>query len=471
MKPFEVKILPKEKRIKTFSEIAQGFPKKACADEAGRCPQCEDAPCNRGCPLGIDVRGFVALLRDGKPSEALMKIQEANPFPSICGRVCRAPCEEACVLTEKEEAIGIRALERYAADNGKTKAAPKNKPAAGLNAKKIAIIGSGPAGMTAAYELAHLGYSVTIFEAHDTPGGILRYGIPEFRLPKRILETELTNLKALGVDIKTNVLVGRSTTLDEIFKQGFQAVLLAVGAGTPRFLDIPGTSLGGVYYAPEFLRRISDLAGNFAQLEEHFYLGAKVAVLGDDHAALDCARICARLGRKAALIFGETEDDTNIYWKEKQEAKEEGIQFESLNKPLEILSTDEGFVAGLKCVRLDFADSAMVTAAAGHDSGHGLTDESLSQWHLKIVEGSEFVIEADTVIIASGGCANPLLRRFSDHLKITEDGRLWISEMTGMTSLSRVFAAGEATSGAGSIVDAMASGKKAAGHIDRFLRR
>ena len=457
MKPFEVKVLSKEKRIKTFNELSLGFSKKACLDEAARCTQCADAVCNRGCPLGVDVRGFVALLRDGKPGEALAKIKEENPFPSICGRVCRAPCEEACVLTAEEAAIGIRALERFAADNGKLKPAANKSPAA-ARTKKIATIGSGPAGLTAAHELASLGYAVTIFESHDLPGGILRYGIPEFRIPKRILEVEIANLKALGVEIKTSVLVGRSSTLDEIFKQGFQAVLLAVGSGTPRFLDIPGTNLGGVYYAQEFLRRVSDVE-NLNELDQNFYFGAKVAVLGDNHAALDCARICRRFGRRAGLIFSETEDDIDIYWKEKKEAKEEGIQFESLIKPLEILATDDNLVAGLKCARLDFAD---IAEAAG---------PSPAQWQLKVVEGSEFVIEADTVIIAQGGRANPLLHRLSDHLKITDDGCIWISEMTGMTSLSRVFAAGDVATGAGSIVDAMASGKKAAAHIDQFFRR
>ena len=409
----------------------------------------------RGCPLGIDIPGFIRLLREGDPRAALEKIKEQNSLPAICGRVCTAPCEEACILSEDNAPIGIRALERFVADYGKSKSGPKKWSA--QNNKKVAIIGSGPTGLSAAATLAKLGYPVTIFEVQDLPGGALRYGIPNFRLPKSILDSEIEEIKSCGVEIKTNVLIGQTVTLEDLFKQGYQAALLALGAGAPQFVDLPGTSLGGVYYDNEFLLRINELKENdLSKLTSSFYLGGRVAVIGSNFSALDCARICMRLQRQVTMVFHHTEDDMEVHRQEKEYAKEEGIQLESLAQPLEILSNDSNFVAGLKCVRMDFAD-ANPTGQSGH-------------WEIKAVEGSEFVVDADTVIIAMGQKTNSLISRLFSKVRIDERGLIWTDPATGLTSMPRVFAGGNVAAGAGPVVDAIAAGKKAAENMHRYLR-
>lgn len=408
----------------------------------------------RGCPLGINIPGFIRSLREGDAGAALVKIREENWLPLICGRICTAPCEAACVLTEEGAPIGIRALERYAADFGKLRLS--RQPAFVRQGKRIAVVGAGPAGLTAAAGLAAKGYQPTVFESLDKPGGILRYGIPEFRIPKKVLDTEMEHIKALGVGIQTNCHIGQTIGFDELFAKGFAAVLLATGAGIPKFMEIHGTSLGGVYYGEEFLMRLNfRKAALFTPQHLNFFLGQRVAVIGSGNTALDCARAALRLGRQVSLIFRGTEEDMRVRPEERAYGKQEGIHFESLVRPVEILGNEQDFVRGLKCVRLDFADT-----------------EATGDWQLIPVPDSEFVLDTETVIIAAGHQPNALVgnAEVRSLLKLNEDGTIWFDAQSGLTSMPKVFACGNVVSNAGAVVEAMASGKKAAEYIDHYLK-
>lgn len=422
-------------------------------EEARRCPQCVDPLCTKGCPLGIDIPRFIRSLREEKLNDAYEKIREKNCFPSICGRICSAPCEAACILNEEgAPPIGIRALERYAADFGKSKITRRNQPF--LGGKKIAVVGSGPAGLTAASELAQRGYQVTVFESFDKPGGILRYGIPEFRIPKRVLDNEINEIRALGVKIEVNFLIGHTVTLDELIHQDFAAVLLATGAGIPKFMDIPGVSLGGVYYGEEFLMRVNRAKGPlFLRRLDKLPVGKRIAVIGSGNTALDCARTGVRLGREVTLIFRRTEEDMRVKREERIYAHEEGIRFEPMVKPVEILADPSRFVGGLKCVRMDFADA----------DGSG-------EWKLVQVSDSEFILDADTVVIAVGHNPNSLVGKNVSHLKVNQDGTFKVDEKSGQTTVPKVFAAGNVRTNASSLIDALASGKKVAEEMDAHLK-
>ena len=332
-------IQPKEKRIRNNAEASSGISKKSCLQEAQRCPQCTEPVCNSGCPLGIDIPAFIRLLREGNAPAALQKIKEQNEFPSICGRVCLAPCESACVFAKEDAPIGIRALERYAADHGRA-ALGAGRKAHKPTGKKIAIIGSGPAGLTAAAQLARRGFQVTIFESLPLAGGVLRYGIPEFRLPREILETELQDLKNSGIEIRTNTHIGQTISLSELSKQGFSATLLTIGGGAPKFSDLPGTQFAGVYYAPELLIPFNLSSLSAAKKQLPFPLGRKVIVVGTSSAALDVARVCRRLEREVTCVLPMTEEDLNAYPADLIQAREEGVEIESLTTPLEILGSD-----------------------------------------------------------------------------------------------------------------------------------
>ena len=369
----------------------------------------------------------------------------------MCGRICSAPCEIACILNPEESAIGIRALERYASDSGRPQSSIKRNIPQG---KRVAIVGSGPAGLTAAAELAKKGFQVTIFESMDQPGGVLRYGIPEFRIPKKILDAEINDIKALGVEVKTNFFVGQTATFEELFEKGFSAILLAMGAGVPQFMELPGTHLGGVYYGEEFLMRVNLTKMNmFTRGQPNFFVGNKVVVIGSGNTALDCARAARRFGRDVTLMFRRSEGEMRVRKEELEFGKEEGIKIEPLARPLQILEGREGFVGGLKCVRMDYADS-----------------EGKNGWELVAVPDSEFTLEAETVIMAIGHRPNTVLSRKIPGLKLKSDETLQVDEQTGLTSLSKVFAAGNVVTNAGPVVDAMAAGKRIAGKIDQFLK-
>jgi len=387
--------------------------------------------CSRGCPLGIDVRGFIRLLREGNAVAALKKIKEENPFPSICGRICPAPCETVCVLTAEEATIGIRALERYAADFGKEKLLGKPKICLG---KKIAVIGSGPMGLSAAFLLAQKDYRVTIFEAMDQAGGMLRYGIPEFRLSDAILEEELHNLTMGGVEIRTNSFLRQRENVKQLFKEGFSAIVLTLGGGRPVLPDIPGLHWVGVYFAQEFLMRVNHFKSDRVLREpQATKIGAKVVVIGSNHAALDCARIALRLGREASVIFPHVEEDMKVTKSELKEAKEEGVKIEALTKPREIVSDEKKFVKGVRCQHMDFADPY-----------------ANEQWQLMPVAESEFLLEADTVIISLGQQCNQM-----------------IEELVG---LEGIFVPQQAATSEGSVVEAIAAGKHIAVQIDEYLK-
>ncbi len=391
---------------------------------------------------------------------------------SICGRLCPAPCERACVFYEDGAPIGIRALERYAADYGQTKGSSSKN---GRDGKKVAIVGSGPTGLTAAAHLAQLGYRVTIFESFKEPGGALAYGVPGFRLPRKTLDSQINLIESLGVEFKANVLVGQTLGLEELWGEGYAAILLALGAGTPKFLDIPGTSLGGVYYAEEFLMRMSTLekSGHLSEEDVPFPIGDKVVVIGGGYAALDSARAARRLGREVSVVFhrthlvptsargstsqgwalGARQDDMGVRPEERKYAQQEGVKLEPLAGPVEILGDDDHFVRGLKCLRRDFADP--------HNSG---------DWQLIAVPDSEFILEADTVIVAVGHQPNSLIIKKTLSLKINPDGTIFTNPEDRMTSIPGVFAAGNVAAGPGSVVEAMAEGKKAGEAMDRRLR-
>lgn len=369
-------------------------------------------------------------------------------MPSICGRICSAPCEAICVLNDEMAPIGIRALERYVCDHGRTKL-PKARENKG---KKIAIIGSGPAGLMASTTLAKKGFQVTIFESLDRPGGVLRYGIPEFRIPKRVLDQEIEDIKALGVKFETNVFIGQTLTFEELKQQGFAAVLLAMGAGVPKFMDLKGANLGGVYYGEEFLMRINLIKPVlFGKNNADFILGDRVAVIGSGNTALDCARAARRFSKEVKLIFRRTEEEMRVKAQEREFARSEGIIFEPLIKPVEIIADQNNFVGGIKCIRMDYADT----------NGN-------NEWELIPVPGSEFIMDVDTVVLAIGHRPNSILSQFNNELIVNRDGTIKVDEHL-MTSIDGVFACGNVLTNAGPIVEAMASGKEGAASIESYI--
>ncbi|MBP9853436.1 MAG: NAD(P)-dependent oxidoreductase [Candidatus Omnitrophica bacterium] len=435
-------VQPKQKRTKNFNEVSLGYSKKVAVEESRRCPQCADPVCVNACPIGINIPGFIRRLREGNVGGAYELIREQNPLPSICGRICLAPCELACILNEEKNPIGIRALERYAADN-RSRSGRKEAANRGM---KIAIVGSGPAGLSAAAVLAQKGYQVRIFESMDQPGGVLRYGIPEFRIPNKILEAEINEIKALGVEIETNCMIGNTKTMDDLKTEGYVSILLAMGAGIPKFMEVPGSHLGGVYYGEEFLMRINQ------KRSTQFPLGNKIVVIGSGNTALDCARVAVRLQKQVTLIFRRTIDELYMRDEEKTLGMEEGIHFEPLVKPMEILPTQDNFVSGIKCVRMDYAD-----------------EDSNGTWSLAAVPDSEFTIEADSVIIAVGHLPNSNIIKKYKNIKLNDDSSVKINESTHMTNTKSIFAAGNVVTNAGPVVEAIASGKAAAEQIHKHL--
>ncbi|MBF0521605.1 MAG: FAD-dependent oxidoreductase [Candidatus Omnitrophica bacterium] len=446
-------VQPAEKRIRTFNEVSLGYSKRLVLEEAQRCPQCSNPECmkERGCPLGILIPGFIRFLREGHLQQSYLEISERNCFPAICGRICSAPCEKACILAKDGNPIAIRALERFSSDFGKTrsKKEPKNR-----NGKKVAIAGAGPAGLTAAWQLALKGYQVTVFESMDKPGGVLRYGVPEFRLPKRILDGEINDIKALGVEIRTNFLVGKTAAIEDLLKEGYQAVLLATGAGITKFMELPGANLTGVYYGEEFLMRVNLMKMNiFSQNIPAFPIGKKIAVVGSGNTALDCARAAVRLNREVTLIFRRTQEEMRVRQEDCEYGKEEGVKLEPLTRPVEVLSDAQNRVGGLKCIRMDYADV----------SGDGT-------WDLLPVPDSEFVLDVDTVILAIGHRPNSLIAKSESKLMLNDNETVYVDPVTRMTPIPGVFAAGNVVTNAGPLVSAMASGIKAAQNIDNYLK-
>jgi sulfide dehydrogenase (flavoprotein) subunit SudA (EC 1.97.-.-) len=444
---------PARERIKNFKEVALGLSEKQALEEAKRCLQCKNPLCRKGCPVEIDIPAFIKLVSEGKPVEALQKIKEKNNLPAICGRVCpqENQCEVACILNKKGEAINIGGLERFAADSEKKLKAPPTKESA--TSIKVAIAGSGPAGLTAAADLVKMGYDTTLFESLHLPGGVLMYGIPEFRLPKKIILEEVEYIKSLGVKLKTNVLIGKTFTIDELFKEGFKAVFIGVGAGLPQFIGIPGENLGRVYSANEFLTRINLMKGYlFPEHATPINLGNKICVIGGGNVAFDCARVSIRLGKDVSLVYRRTENELPARKEEVENAKEEGLKFNLLTQPVEIISDEKGFVEGLKCIKMELGEP-----------------DSSGRRRPVPIKNSEFILGCDTVIVAIGQNPNPLLSKATPNLKIKEEGTIWVDE-NFMTSIPGVFAGGDITTGADTVISAMGAGKKAARAIDNFLK-
>jgi glutamate synthase (NADPH/NADH) small chain len=443
-----------EKRIKNFDEVCLGYTEEEAVREAERCLQCKKAPCREGCPVEIDIPAFIELIKEGKFLEAARKVKEENLLPAICGRVCpqETQCEGECTLGKKDEPVAIGKLERFVADYERENnlvEVPRVEKDKGL---KVAVVGSGPAGLTVAGDLARQGYRVTIFEALHEPGGVLMYGIPEFRLPKKVVRAEIELLQKMGVEVLTNCVIGKTYSLDDIFAQGYKAIFLGIGAGLPLFMRIEGENLNGVYSANEFLTRINLMrAYLFPDFDTPIKKGKKVAVIGGGNVALDAARSALRLGaEKVYLVYRRTEKEMPARVEEYEHAKEEGIDFKFLTLPTRILE-DNSWVKGMECIKMKL----------------GEPDETGRRRPIPI-EGSEFELEVDKVVVAIGTRANPLLLSATKGLKLNERGYIKVNERA-RTSKKGVFAGGDIVTGAATVISAMGMGRLAAHSINDYL--
>lgn len=443
-------------RSADFGEVSQGFTEQSALIEALRCLECRDPVCTKGCPVGVDIRGFVHRILERDYKGALAMIRETNALPAICGRVCpqESQCEEVCTLGKKFPPLAIGKLERFVADyeaEHDAFVAPPRPPSLG---RRVAVVGSGPAGLTCAADLARLGYGVTVFEALHAVGGVLRYGIPEFRLPKRIVDEEAGRIAALGVEFLTNVLVGRTVTVDELLNGwGFDAVFLGTGAGTPTFLDIPGEGLLGVYSANEFLTRVNLMgAWRFPEYDTPVKVGREVAVVGGGNTAMDAVRTARRLGaERAVLVYRRSRDEMPARAEEIHHAEEEGIELRLLTNPVRILGDALGSVSGLECVRMEL----------------GEPDES-GRRRPVAVPGSEHVLRVQTVIEAVGQKPNPIVQSTTAGLATGRHGTIRVSDSQA-TSRPGVFAGGDVARGGATVILAMRDGRAAAAAIHEHL--
>ncbi len=443
MKPTLVPTLPAAKRVNHFSEVELGFSKRVAVEEARKFPQSHVPSSQPKCPLGINILEFVRFLREGNVAEAYRRIRQHSALPGVCGRICLAPCEEEFSVGNKKIPIDVRALERFVADHGRPKFLGRDKLTCAK--QRVAVIGSGPAGLSAAAVLARELYCVTVYESLPLLGGVLRYGIPEFRLPNNVLDAEISQIRDLGVEFVTNTVIGRNVMMDDLFEQGFSAVVLAVGKSHPKFLDIPGTDAQGVFYAQEILMGLNLSPEAFGR-EFGARLGKEVLVIGSQSIAVDCARACRRIGKQVSIVFAGTESEVDAHRNEIFYSREEGVGFQTLIKPLAIQVDLSGHVAGLTCIHMDFA-------------------EKNGQWILMPVPGSDEHLPADSVVIAQGQNVNPSIRGMLPGLKFNADGTVWIDEQTGQTSVSKVFAAGDMVDAKEHILDAMVCGKWAAEQV------
>ncbi|HTR58168.1 MAG TPA: NADPH-dependent glutamate synthase [Casimicrobiaceae bacterium] len=435
-------------RAHDFGEVNQGYTKFHAAFEAERCLRCQEPACVDGCPVQVPIPDFIHAVATGDMANAAKILRSANPLPAICGRVCpqESQCEAECSMTKNFDPVAIGHLERFVADWERTQA--PSVEASLTRSEKIAIVGAGPSGLVCAGELARLGYPVTIYEALHAAGGVLRYGIPEFRLPKAVLDWEIGLLKAMGVEIICNVIIGRTLTLDELFeKHGYAAVFIGTGAGLPQFLGIPGENLNGVMSANEFLTRINLMRGyEFPETDTPVKVGKRVAVIGAGNTAMDAVRTSLRMGAgEATIVYRRSEKEMGARLEEYHHAIEEGVNFRWLTNPLEILGDADGWVAGLKCQQMKL----------------GARDASGRARPIPI-EGSEFELQVDNVVLAIGTTPNPLLTRTTSGLLTNQNGCLMADERTGLTSKDHVFAGGDAVTGAATVILAAGAGKRAA---------
>ena len=451
-------------RARNFDEVALGYSEAAAIDEALRCLGCKNMPCVEGCPVNIRIPEFIAKVKEGDFEAAYQIISTTSSLPAVCGRVCpqETQCEARCVRGIKGESVGIGRLERFVADwhNAHSDVAPVTAP---KNGHKVAVVGSGPSGLTCAGDLAKRGYDVTVYEALHTAGGVLVYGIPEFRLPKAIVKKEVDNLKAMGVSIETNVVIGKTLTVDELFEMGFEAVFIGSGAGLPSFMGIPGESYKGVYSANEYLTRSNLMKAYREDSDTPIMKGGRVAVVGGGNVAMDAARTALRLGaEKVYIVYRRSMDELPARREEVEHAEEEGIEFRLLCNPTEILGYENpadrrdprnGFVTGIKCIRMEL----------------GEPDERGRRRPVEI-PGSEFTLDVDTVVMSIGTSPNPLIKSTTAGLEVNKRGGIIVTE-DGATTKDGVFAGGDAVTGAATVISAMGAGKIAAKAIDEYLNK
>ncbi len=453
-----------EVRAHNFSEVALGYTADIAVEEANRCLNCKNRPCVAGCPVNINIPDFIAKIKENDFEGAYQIISKTSSLPAVCGRVCpqESQCEARCTLGIRFEPVGIGRLERFVADyhNNNVDAVPEKLSD---NGHRVAVVGSGPSGLTCAGDLAKKGYKVTVYEALHTAGGVLVYGIPEFRLPKAIVAKEVDTLKKLGVDVETNVVIGKTLTIDELFEDGFEAVFIGSGAGLPNFMGIPGESLKGVYSANEFLTRSNLMKAYRDDPVTPIMKGGKVAVVGGGNVAMDAARTALRLGaEKVYIVYRRSMEELPARAEEVEHAKEEGIDFRLLNNPVEILGYNNpedprdpknGFVTGMRCIKMELSEP----------------DESGRRRPVPI-EGSEFELDVDTVIMAIGTSPNPLIKNTTEGLEVNRRGGIIVNE-DGLTSRNAVYAGGDAVTGAATVISAMGAGKVAAKAIDEYLSK
>jgi len=445
-----------KERATNFEEVCLGYNKEEAMEEAARCINCKNAQCVKGCPVSINIPGFIEKVKEGDMESAYQIISESSALPAVCGRVCpqESQCEGKCIRGIKGEAISIGKLERFVADWASENNI-KPQGAEEKNGKKVAVIGSGPAGLTCAGDLAKLGYDVTIFEALHEAGGVLVYGIPEFRLPKtKVVAKEIENVKSLGVKIETNVVVGKSVTIDELMdEEGFDAVFIGSGAGLPKFMGIPGEQANGVFSANEYLTRSNLMKAFDENSTTPIMRGKKVAVVGGGNVAMDAARTALRLGAEVHIVYRRSEEELPARVEEVHHAKEEGIIFDLLTNPVEILTDDQGWVSGIKCIKMELGEPDA--------SGRRRPVE---------VPGSEFVIEVDTVIMSLGTSPNPLISSTTEGLEVNKWKCIVADEEFGKTTKEGVYAGGDAVTGAATVILAMGAGRAGARGIDEYLK-
>ena len=451
-----------EVRAHNFKEVALGYTAEIAIEEANRCLNCKNRPCVEGCPVNINIPDFITKIKAGDFEGAYQEINVSSSLPAVCGRVCpqETQCESKCTLGIKFEPVGIGRLERFVADyhNENATTAPI---APASNGHRVAVVGSGPSGLTCAGDLAKKGYQVSVFEALHTAGGVLVYGIPEFRLPKAIVAKEVATLKALGVDVQTNVVIGKTLTIDELFEMGYEAVFVGSGAGLPNFMGIPGESLKGVYSANEFLTRSNLMKAYQDAPITPIMKGGKVAVVGGGNVAMDAARTALRLGAdKVYIVYRRSMEELPARREEVEHAEEEGIDFQLLRNPVEILGYENpddkrdpknGFVTGMKCIKMELGEP-----------------DAKGRRRPVAIPGSEFVLDVDTVVISIGTSPNPLIKSTTEGLEVNDHGGIIVNE-DGLTSRNAVYAGGDAVTGAATVISAMGAGKTAAKAIDEYL--
>lgn len=461
-----MKIQKPKERIKNFKEVPLGYSKEEALNEARRCLQCPSSPCVNGCPVEVPIPSFIKAITENDIDKAAAIIKSKNNLPAICGRICpqEEQCEKVCIMGKKNEPVGIGRLERFVGDYALEKSRSNNpssinteEPYSKEIIKKdirIAVVGSGPAGLTAAADLAKEGYQATLFEALHATGGVLRYGIPEFRLPKEIVDNEVAEIKKLGVDIQLNVIIGKTITIDELFEEDYQATFIGTGAGLPKFLDIPGKNLNGIYSANEFLTRVNLMKGyKYPEYKTPVKIGRKVAVIGGGNVAMDSARTALRLGaEEVSVVYRRSKDELPARGEEIEHAEEEGINFRLLNNPV-AFHGKKGRVDKMECIKMEL----------------GKKDNSGRPKPVPI-EGSNWMLEVDSVIIAIGQTPNPLLTSNTEALRTETWGGITVNEDLA-TSIPGVFAGGDTVTGAATVIKAMGAGKKAARSIIKYLEK